>query len=67
VVDRFGARWALGIGALSGVAAAGVAVAYLVRHRGLRLRLDDGRLRLVLPPAPADMTEAAVAAGERVT
>lgn len=37
VVDRFGARWAMAVGALSGLAAAAVALAYLVRHRGLRL------------------------------
>jgi MFS family permease len=67
VVDRFGARWALGVGALSGVAAAGVAVAYLVRHRNLRARRVDGRLRLSLQPAPRETTETAVAAGERVT
>jgi MFS family permease len=67
VVDRFGARWALGVGALSGVAAAGVAVAYLVRHRKLRVRRIDGRLRLTLQPAPRETTETAVAAGERVT
>ena len=67
VVDRFGARWALGVGALSGIAAAGVALAYLVRHRDLRLRFEGGRPRLALRPVPADMTQAAVAAGERVT
>jgi MFS family permease len=67
VVDRFGARWALGVGALSGVAAAGVAVAYLVRHRNLRMHRIDGRLRLMLQPAPRETTETAVAAGERVT
>jgi MFS family permease len=67
VVDRFGARWALGVGALSGVAAAGVAVAYLVRHRDLRVRRIDGRLRFTLQPAPRETTETAVAAGERVT
>jgi MFS family permease len=67
VVDRFGARWALGVGALSGVAAAGVAVAYLVRHRNLHARIENGRLRLVLHPEPADVTPASVAAGERVT
>src|SRR3546814_17740357 len=32
VVDRFGARWALGVGALSGVGAAEVAVRYMVRR-----------------------------------
>lgn len=67
VVDRFGARWAMGIGALSGLAAAGVAVAYLVRHRQLRLTRDEGRLRLVIHPEPTDVTPARVAAGERVT
>ncbi|MEO9079438.1 MAG: MFS transporter [Rhodanobacter sp.] len=67
VVDRFGARWALGVGALAGVAAAIVALAYLVRHRHLRLARDTGRLRLVIHPEPADMTAARVAAGERVT
>lgn len=67
VVDRFGARWALGVGALSGVAAAGVAVAYLVRHRNLRMQRIDGHLRLKFQPAPPETTETAVAAGERVT
>jgi MFS family permease len=67
VVDRFGARWALGAGALSGLAAAGVAVGYLVRHRNLRLSRDAGRLRLTIHSAPADVTPARVAAGERVT
>src|SRR3546814_2480619 len=51
VVDRFGARWALGVGALSGVAAAAVAVRYLARHRGLRLSRDAGRLRVVIEAA----------------
>ena len=67
VVDRFGARWALGVGALAGLAAAGVAVAYLVRHRHLRLFRDAGRLRLVIHPEPTDVTAVRVAAGERVT
>ena len=67
VVDTFGARWAMGIGALSGLAAAGVAVAYLIRHRQLRLSRHKGRLRLVIHPEPFDVTPARVAAGERVT
>ena len=66
VVDRFGARWALGIGALSGFAAAGVAVAYLVRHGGLRLTRDEGRPRLVIVTPPDDQTVPRVTAGERV-
>ncbi|HET7268762.1 MAG TPA: MFS transporter [Oleiagrimonas sp.] len=67
VVDRFGARWALGVGALAGLAAAVVAVAYLVKHRGLRLVRERARLRLVIQPAPANATFTRVAAGERVT
>lgn len=67
VVDHFGARWALGVGALAGLAAAAVAVAYLVRHRHLRLVRDVWRLRLLIHPAPADVTAVRVAAGERVT
>jgi MFS family permease len=67
VVDHFGARWALGLGALSGLAAAGVAVAYLVKYRRLRVRREEGRLRLVLYPEPGDVTGVSVAAGERVT
>ena len=67
VVDRFGARWALGVGALAGLAAAAVAVDYLVRHRDLRLSRHAGRLRLIMRAAPADRTPVRVAAGERVT
>jgi MFS family permease len=67
VVDHVGARWALGVGALSGLAAAGVALAYLARHRKLRVVREAGRWRLHLHPEPADATPARVAAGERVT
>lgn len=67
VVDRFGARWAMGIGALSGMAAAAVAVRYLVKHRDLHLSRDSGRLRLVIQDAPDSETGVRVAAGERVT
>ena len=67
VVDRFGARWALGIGALSGFAAALVAVIYLIRYRSLRLSRESGRWCLAINPEPTDLTDARVAAGERVT
>jgi MFS family permease len=67
VVDRFGARWALGLGALSGLAAAGVAVAYLARYRQLRVRFAHGRPRLSIHPQAADITAVRVAEGERVT
>jgi MFS family permease len=45
VADRFGPRWALGVGAASGFAAAAVGLWFLASHRGLRLRLEAGRLR----------------------
>jgi MFS family permease len=48
VADRFGPRWALGVGAASGLAAALVGVHYLAKHRHLRLRLDAGRLRFCI-------------------
>ena len=66
VADRFGARWALGVAALSGLAAACVALAYLVRHRGLRLWRDGGRLRLAIDAEPQHVGSVRVAAGERV-
>ncbi len=46
VADRFGPRWALGIGAASGFAAALVGIYYLTKYRHLRVRLDSGRLRV---------------------
>ena len=67
VVDHFGARWALGIGALAGLAAAAVGFAYLVRYRRLRLFREAGRLRLNMLPNPATKGAVRVAAGERVT
>ena len=45
VADRFGPRWALGVGAASGFAAALVGVGYLVRSGALGTRSDAGRLR----------------------
>ena len=67
VVDHFGARWALGIGALAGLAAAAVGLAYLVRHRHLHLSRHAGRLRLSMLSEPADNGPVRIAAGERVT
>jgi MFS family permease len=45
VADTFGPRWALGVGAASGFAAAIVGIRYLVKYRRLRVRIDSGRLR----------------------
>ena len=43
VADRFGPRWALGVGAAAGFAAAAVLVHYLVKYRRLRVRIRMGR------------------------
>ena len=48
VADVFGPRWALGIGALSGFAAAAVGVRYLVKYHSLKLRFDSQRWRFAL-------------------
>lgn len=50
VADTFGPRWAMGVGAASGFAAALVGVAYLVRYRGLRVRFSGMRPRVALSP-----------------
>ncbi len=46
VADRFGPRWGLGIGAVSGFAAAAVGVHYLARCCRLRVGVAAGRLRV---------------------
>jgi MFS family permease len=46
VVDRFGARWALSVGAGAGLSAAAVGVYYLSKYRHLSVRLDAGKLRV---------------------
>lgn len=51
VADRFGPRWALGLGAAGGVAAALIGLHYLARYRHARLRIDGGRLRLEMKEA----------------
>lgn len=66
VVDRFGPRWALGVGALSGLAAATVAVVYLVRHRDLRVTWQGPWPRFTMRPAQVDATPAQLVSGERV-
>ena len=48
VSDRYGPRWSLVVGAASGFAAAVVAIGYLARYRGLRLRLEGFRPVLTL-------------------
>ncbi len=57
VVDAFGPRWALMVGAASGFAAASVGVLYLVRHRRLRVHIDGGRLRFSLQSIGATLLD----------
>jgi MFS family permease len=45
VADTFGPRWALGVGAASGFAAAIVGIFYLVKYCRLRMHIGAGRLR----------------------
>ncbi len=45
VADTFGPRWALGVGAASGFAAAIVGIHYLVKYHRLRVRVEAWRLR----------------------
>ncbi len=46
VADTLGPRWALGVGAASGFAAACVGLRYLVTYRRLRVWIDGHRLRI---------------------
>jgi MFS family permease len=54
VADTFGPRWALGVGAASGFAAAIVVVIYLFKYCDLRLRLESGRLSLRMKSRPIE-------------
>jgi MFS family permease len=56
VADTFGPRWALGMGATAGLGAALVGLRYLIVHRGLRVHVDAGKLRIVLDDAPTRTT-----------
>jgi MFS family permease len=62
VANAFGPRWALGIGALSGIAALLVAVTWLVVSKGMRLGLSPASrfgLRLRFDGIPSDDRELA--------
>ena len=71
VADHFGPRWSLAVGAASGFLAALVGVAYLVRHRGLRLERAAGSWRWRLagrePVKSAQMPVREVETGTRTT
>jgi MFS family permease len=66
VADTLGPRWALGVGAASGIAAACVGAYYLVRFQHLRVWLHAWRIRITLgepesPAAPGGPTPQSVA------
>ena len=46
VANEFGARWALGVGAASGIAATIVGLFWLVKYQHLRVHYIDGRVRV---------------------
>jgi MFS family permease len=48
VADDVGPRWALGLAAIAGFAAAIVGVCYLMKYRHLRMRIEAGRFRFDL-------------------
>jgi MFS family permease len=54
VADKFGPRWALGVGAVSGFVAAFVGLFYLAKYRHLRVRVAAGRLRFTLDGSGPD-------------
>jgi MFS family permease len=53
IADRFGPRWALGVGAAAGVLAAIVMIHYLAKHRHLRLHVVGRRLRFSMDKGEA--------------
>jgi MFS family permease len=57
VVDTYGPRWALMVGAASGFAAAAVGLYYLVRYRQLRVHIQGRRLRFSLQPIGATLND----------
>jgi len=52
-VDRFGPRWALGVGAAAGLCGAIVMIHYLAKHRRLRVQFAGGRLRFSMDEGEA--------------
>lgn len=59
VADTFGPRWAMGVGAASGFAAALVGVFYLIKYRSLRLRFAAWRPHLTMSPRQEAVEELA--------
>jgi MFS family permease len=55
VADTFGPRWALAVGASSGLAAAAVGLYYYIRFRRLRVHIASGGFRLEVQPSPPQL------------
>ena len=53
VADTFGPRWALGVAAAAGFAAAIVGLRYLAKYRQLRVFIDAGRVRFSIDEGDA--------------
>ena len=53
VADRFGPRWALGVGAAAGVSAAIVMIHYLAKYRRLRAHIAGGRVSFTMDKGEA--------------
>ena len=66
VANAFGPRWALGVAAAAGFAAAAIGLGYLVRERGLRLHFDRG-FSLSWTGNSRERAAAALAADEAAT
>ena len=64
VADRFGPRWSLAVGAVSGFAAAAVGILYLMRHRGLRIGFSAGGFRVRMDAPQAQRGRATVRAAD---
>lgn len=54
IADRFGPRWAIGLGAAAGFAAAAIGLRYLARYRGLRVSFTRRGPRFSLGDAAAE-------------
>jgi MFS family permease len=57
IADKFGPRWALGVGAAAGFGALLVGIMFLAKYRNLHVRIEAGRVRITYDkPGSADTT-----------
>jgi MFS family permease len=67
VSNQFGPRWGLGVGALSGILAAGFAIGWMVFSRHLRVHFDRGAHPYLSLEHDGDRRTEAVSAAQRAT